>query len=70
MGYRFELKLTKAPGTQQARILLKNHPRDENGNIPITPNCCGMAELEMAIDRLHAELEAIKKEAKRRFRQT
>jgi len=52
-----------------ARIYVKTHAEDKHkpSFLFITPKCFGINELESQIDRLHEELEDIKKKARRMF---
>jgi len=63
--------LKDAPSTQSAKVYVKNHTTSvlKNGNRLdfITPECVSLGELDGEIDRLHAELEDIRKMAQRKF---
>ena len=63
------VKPTKSgfPRPRIARIYVKTHTEDQRGTIFITPDCVTLAELDYQIERLHKELEYIRKEAKRKF---
>jgi len=72
MAYSLALDFVKPtksgfPGPQIARIYVKTHTEDQRGTIFITPDCVTLAELHYQIERLHKELEHIRKEAKRKF---
>lgn len=63
------LKPTKSEFTRPriARIYLKTYTKDQRGSIFITPDCITLAELDYQIERLHKELEHIRKKAKKKF---
>ena len=55
-------------GMPNAYIVVKNYSRDSADSPPlITPCCVSERELDFEIDRLHNELEMLRKKAKKKF---
>jgi hypothetical protein len=52
---------------QRAQIYVKTHSSSEDRLLLITPVCASAGELDGQIDRLHAELEEIRKTGHRKF---
>jgi hypothetical protein len=50
-----------------AWIIPGDHCRDENDWPLLTPHCATLGELEWHIDRILAELEEIRKQARKKF---
>jgi hypothetical protein len=48
-------------------IVPKQHSTGSNGAVHLTPHCAGLGEVEWHIDRLQAELEEIRKRARKKF---
>lgn len=78
MTYSLDLLFLNAPlfegGTAQmqvARVFIKTQTQADYRGINsldyITPECVVIEELEAQIDRLHDELETIRKSARRKF---
>jgi hypothetical protein len=78
MTYSLDLLFLNEPlfegGTakmQVARVFIKTQTQAEYHGINnldyITPECRALGELEAQIDRLHEELETIRKSARRKF---
>jgi hypothetical protein len=72
--YSLDLQFVKHGGDQMPRrrhiagVYVKTCTRSTNkGPSLITPDCTTLEELEYQIDRLHKELEIIRKEARTRF---
>jgi hypothetical protein len=56
------------PHPAVAQIFIKGSSSDENGTLRfITPYCLSISELDAEIDRLHAELEDIRRRGHARF---
>ena len=56
------------PGIAYAWITLGNHSLDEKGWPLVAPSAAGEIEFDGQIDHLHAELEELRKQGRRRFR--
>ena len=57
-----------ASSTQgNAWIVPGDHTRDNDGWPLLTPHCADLGELEWHINRMQADLEEIRKEARRKF---
>lgn len=56
------------PGSANAWVSLGDHGVDESGWPLVTPSAAGEAEFDGYIDRLHDELEEIRKRGHRKFR--
>lgn len=52
---------------QTAQIYVKTHTSSEDRLLLITPVCASSGELDEQVDRLHAELEEIRKTGHRKF---
>ncbi len=64
----YPLKKGGLPGHANANVMVKwSTRREESGPPLISPDCVSLRELEHEIDRLHEELEEIRKAGKRRF---
>ncbi|MCK4948255.1 MAG: hypothetical protein KAQ99_00640 [Candidatus Aureabacteria bacterium] len=50
-----------------AKIYVKTHTRDKEGNIFLTPDCCCEGEIEEQVNRLKKELNIVRREAKKKF---
>jgi hypothetical protein len=48
-------------------IVPKWYSKDEKGRIRLTPHCAGIGEIEWHIDRFQADLEELRKKARREF---
>jgi hypothetical protein len=59
---------SELPYPAVAQIFIKGSSSDESGTLRfITPHCLLASELDAEIDRLHAELESIRKRSHARF---
>lgn len=68
----FLLKLKfNDPDAMRARasswIIPGDHTRDEDGWPLLTPHCASLGEIEWHIDRMQAELEEIRIEARKKY---
>ena len=50
-----------------AQIYIKNSSRDEGGPACITPHCVTVQEFDSHVDRLHEELESLRRRGHARF---
>ena len=48
-------------------IVPKRYSTNEGGSIHLTPHCAGIGEIEWHIDRMQADLEELRKKARREF---
>jgi hypothetical protein len=46
-------------------IVPKSYSTDNRGHIHLTPHCAGIGEIEWHIDRMQADLEELRKKARR-----
>ncbi len=63
----YPLKGTGMAGHAIAYVSVKTFTKSGDGPPLLTPQCASVQEFEHTIDRLHKELEVIKKEAQRKF---
>ncbi len=63
----YPLKKRGHAGHAIARVVIKCFSGTEDGPLLITPDCVTLRELEDQMDRLMAELEEIRKAAKKNF---
>ena len=59
--------VSPGPDISHVSVLSAHSPPYAKGELVITPGCYGVSEIDGQIDRLHRELEEIRKQAHKRY---